>query len=205
MTNKLLKLAAGTAIAALALTGCGAAQSEAGTAADSSSASAQDARPVGASSDGPAQNVREPMQTEVLGEQSAGGLKAFGYYWFDLHNFALQTGDTSRMIAASAQNCEYCAAKAEDVSAVYQEGGWIAGGQPVVMNVYPEVTEGEADATAVLEFSTRPTTVFNSDGEEVSAEDGVEPTLLTIEATYTDGAWTMVSVTETPDAEVPEA
>lgn len=202
MTKKLIKFAAGTAIAALALTGCGITGSESQPAAESS-ASSQNNRPIGASSEGPAQNVRVPQKTELLSEKSAEGLKAFTYYWISYNSYAQQSGETQKLQELSDEDCNYCSSEIEMIDKVYADGGWMAGGDPRVTNVYPEVAKGGSRGTALIEYSETAGTIFDSEGNETSTIEPKEPTVLTVQASFADGSWTMKSLEETPDAELP--
>ncbi|HET8795215.1 MAG TPA: DUF6318 family protein [Arthrobacter sp.] len=196
MTKKLISLAAGTAIATLALAGCGTADSE-------SASSAGNDRPVGASSEGPAQNVRVPQESEPLSEKSEEGLKAFSYYWISYNSYAQQTGKTDKLQELSSEDCTYCADEIAMISNVYEDGGWMAGGDPRVTNVYPDVAKGESTGTALIEYSEIPATIFDSEGNKKSTIEPKEPTVLTVKASFDDGGWTMESIKETPNAELP--
>lgn len=196
MTKKLISLAAGTAIAALALTSCGTADSESGTSTGSD-------RPVGASSEGPAQNVRVPQESQPLSEKSEEGLKAFAYYWISYNSYAQQTGKTDKMKELSSEDCTYCADEISMIANVYEDGGWMAGGDPRVTNVHPDVAKGESTGKALVEYSEIPGTIFDSEGDKKSTIKPTEPTVLTVKASFDDGGWTMESVKETPNAELP--
>ncbi|WP_026534300.1 DUF6318 family protein [Arthrobacter sp. H14] len=196
MTKNLIGLAAGTAIAALALTGCGTADSESGS-------SAGNDRPVGASSEGPAQNVRVPQESEPLTEKSEEGLKAFAYYWISYNSYAQQTGKTDKLQELSSGDCTYCADEIDMIANVYEDGGWMAGGDPRVTNVDPDLAKGESTGTALIEYSEIPATIFDSEGNKKSTVEPKEPTVLTVKASFDDGSWTMESIKETPDAELP--
>ncbi len=203
MTNKLMTFAAGTAIASLALTGCGSAGSESQSGSESSN-SAENNRPVAASSEGPAQNVRVPQESEPLSEKSNEGLTAFAYYWIAYNSYAQQTGKTEKLQELSAEDCNYCSNEIEMINKVYKDGGWMAGGDPRVTNIYPEVAKGESTGTALIEYSETGATIFDSEGQQTSTIEPKDATVLTVKASFSDGSWTMDSVKETPDAELPE-
>lgn len=196
--KKIMKLAAGTAVAAMALTGCGTAASESGAGSDSGSD-----RPVGASSAGPAQNVAVPQQTELLSEKTAEGLKAFAYYWISYNSYAQQTGKTDKLDALSSDDCNYCTNEIKMINDVYADGGWMAGGDPRVTDIFPKVSEGKSTGSALVGYSETSGTIFDSEGKKAATIEPKEPTILTVKAAYIDGEWTMQSIEETPDAELP--
>jgi hypothetical protein len=196
--KKLMKLAAGAAITALALTGCGTTATEAGSGSSSSSD-----RPVGASSEGPARNVRVPQKSEPLSKKTAEGLKTFTYYWISYNSYAQQTGATDKLDELSSDECNYCTNEIKMINDVYADGGWMAGGDPRVTDIHPKLPKGKSTGTALVEYSETAGTIFNADGKKISTIEPKEPTVLTVKASYIDGEWTMRSIEETPDAELP--
>ncbi|NKX53187.1 hypothetical protein HGG74_01280 [Arthrobacter sp. E918] len=191
--KKTMLFAASAAV--LALTACGA-----GTASDQPS----EAKPVSATTEAPAQNVRTPETNARMAQDSSEGLAAFTYYYFDAKNYALQTGDASLMRGAAA-DCSACLADADAIEAVYEAGGWIVGGQPKPLNV---IAAGKPDKqgrlSAVVPFMQDASTTVGQDGKIIDSKDwDPDGTTLTVTANYTDGAWQMLSVKETPDAQLP--
>ena len=199
---RLARTTATAALALLALTAC------AGPSEQMPAATA-DTRPSPASSSSAAVNIGRPATNDLVGELSPEGARAFLYYYFDLKAYVLQTGDAAAVLelvdgAASEQ------AEAERLQGVYDDGGWVLGGQPKVENVLltsPEedITEG-ADVTALIPVNPDAYTEFAGDGSIAEhrpfTPDG---TIHTATIRYTDGAWKLVALQETPDAELPEA
>ncbi len=196
------RTAATAAITLLALTAC------AGTP-ESSTATPSDTKPSPASSSSAAVNIQVPPTNDLVGEATPEGAKAFLYYFFDLKAYLLQTGDAPAVLevldgAASEQ------AEAERLQGVYDDGGWVLGGQPKVENVYltsaeDEVAE-EADVTALIPVNPDAYTEFSEDGAVAEQRPfSPEGTIYSATIRYTDGAWKVVSLEETPDAELPEA
>ncbi|MHA7239458.1 DUF6318 family protein [Arthrobacter sp. TMS1-12-1] len=194
--------AATAALTLLALTACAA---PSGTA----PAAPADASPSPASSSAAAVNIQAPATNELAGEASAGGARAFLYYYFDVKAYVLQTGDDTALLAhldgAAAEQAE-----AERLNAVYADGGWVLGGQPKVENVYlttPEedVVEG-ADVTALIPVNPDAYTEFAEDGSITTQRPfSPEGTVYSATVRFADDAWKVVSLEETPDAELPES
>lgn len=194
--------AATAALALLALTACAAPSSTApGTPADAS--------PSPASSSAAAANIKEPATNELVGKATADGARAFLYYYFDVKSYVLQTGDDAALLdhvdgAAGEQ------AEAERLRTVYADGGWVLGGQPKVENVYlttPEedVVEG-ADVDALIPVNPDAYTEFAQDGSIATQRPfSPEGTVYSATVRFADGAWKVVSLEETPDAELPES
>ncbi|MET1156198.1 DUF6318 family protein [Arthrobacter sp.] len=196
--KKLLMSGAAMTVAAVALVGCG---SEAG-----SDKAAVSNKPVAATTEAPAQNVRTPEKNDRMAEDTAQGLASFTYYYFDAKNYAIQTGDADLMREVSA-DCASCMAEADAIEAVYADGGWIAGGQPKALNVVAleEAKGGEGNLSAVVPYMEDARTTLDKDGKTVETKEwDSDGTTLTVTANYADGGWAMVSVDETPDAGLPE-
>ncbi|OUM40967.1 DUF6318 family protein [Arthrobacter sedimenti] len=196
----LFRIAATAALPLLVLTSC------AGTS-ESAPATPADARPSPASSSAAAANIQRPPSNDLVGEMSPEGARAFLYYYFDLKAYVLQTGDAPAMLevldgAASEQ------AEAERLQAVYDDGGWVLGGQPKVENVFlttEDVAEG-VDVTALIPVNPDAYTEFSEDGS-ISEQRPFSPagTIYSATIRYADGAWKVTALEETPDAELPEA
>lgn len=195
------RTAATAALTLLALTACA-------EASDSTPDAPAAASPSPASSSAAAVNIATPPSNDLVGEATPGGARAFLYYYFDLKAYVLQTGDAPAMLevldgAAGEQ------AEAARLQSVYDDGGWVLGGQPKVVNVYlttpeEEVAEG-TDVTAVIPVNPDAYTEFAEDGS-VSEQRPFSPSGTTYSATirYTDGAWKVTALEETPDVELPE-
>jgi hypothetical protein len=141
-----------------------------------------------------------------MAEDTPEGLASFTYYYFDAKNYAVQTGDADLMREVAA-DCTSCMEEADALEAVYADGGWIAGGQPKALNVVAldKAKDDEGNLSAVVPFMEDARTTLDKDGETVETKKwDSDGTTLTVTANYADGAWSMVSVEETPDAEIPE-
>ncbi|MHA7263606.1 DUF6318 family protein [Arthrobacter sp. TMN-37] len=180
----------------LAVSGCGAAAGPA--------AGPESAAPSPASSSAPASNIRQPESNELATENSAEGARAFLFHYFDLTAYALQTGDTGVLL----EHLDGAAAEADRagrIAEVYEDGGWILGGQPKVKNILVTSPEGAAEVTALLPVNPGEYTSFGADGKVLEhrpfTPDG---TVYTAAVKYAEGAWKITSLEETPEAELPE-
>lgn len=201
----LSRSAATAALALLALTAC---SGTSGSAPDTPPASAADTRPSPASSSAAATNIQRPPSNALVGEVSPEGARAFLYYYFDLVAYLLQTGDDAAVLevidgAAGEQ------AEAARLRALYDDGGWVLGGQPKVLDVLlttpaEEVAEG-ADTEALIPVNPDARTEFSAGGS-VTDHRPFSPggTIYSATIRFTDGAWKLTSLEETPDAELPE-
>lgn len=196
---KPIKIAATAAVALAVLTGCGESTQ--------SSASQPDAGPTPASSTAPAANIAEPAVNDLMSEATAEGAKAFLHHVFELKSYAQQTGDVESLLAA-LDGADAAVADAEKIKAIYAEGGWILGGQPKVKQLLittpaEEVKEG-VQVDAVIPVNPNAYTQFTEDGD-VEETRPFDPAGSIYSATvvYSEDAWKVTYLEETPDAELP--
>ncbi|WP_427016599.1 DUF6318 family protein [Pseudarthrobacter sp. P1] len=173
------------------------------TAAAGSSAAAA-AAPTAASATAAARNIPVPTPFTGMDKDGVDGLKAFTFYWFDVQNYLLQTGDDAPLRALSDPACVYCTEQSAALATLYKDGGWMQGGQPKVLNIYPaDATDGGV-VKAVLDYRSDASTTYAKDGSTTASVPYVAAsTLMTVEAKYAHGKWTMLSVAHTPDAAIP--
>ncbi|GAA2176045.1 hypothetical protein GCM10009784_20910 [Arthrobacter parietis] len=196
---KTIKIAATAAVALAVLTGCGESTDSAAT--------GSNAAPTAASSTAPAQNIAEPAVNDLMGEPTADGAKAFLHHVFQLKSYAQQTGDVEALLA-SLDGAEAAVANAETIKGIYDDGGWILGGQPKVKQILittaaEEVAEG-VEVDAMIPVNPDAYTEFNEAGD-VEETRPFDPAGSMYSATvvYSDGAWKATYLEETPDAELP--
>ncbi len=194
----LIRTAAVAALSLLALSGCGSAAEPAAPA---------DAAPTAASSTAPASNISEPASNDLAAEESAEGARAFLFHYFDLKSYALQTGRTAALLE-KLDGAQTEAAWAEGTAKVYDDGGWILGGQPKVKNVLVTSAEDAAPAggiTALIPVNPGAYTSFGPDGDVLEHRPfAAGGTVYSATVMYADGAWKLTSLEETPEAELPE-
>ncbi|WHS50618.1 DUF6318 family protein [Rothia sp. SD9660Na] len=143
-----------TAIALLALTGCGAqatgsvpepdSSSTTSTVASSSTSAVEETAsteetnysggskaPEGeyraADEHGPAQNVPKPVAPEGMNVESTEAMLLFINYWNDMRNYAIQTGDTQDLKRMYEDTYEADLRFIDSVDKLYKNNGWIIG------------------------------------------------------------------------------
>jgi len=82
-----------------------------------------------ADASGPAQNVPVPVLPEVAKTETKEGLEAFTRYWFELLNYAYQTGDVAPVQAVTSPSCQFCSNITNSLTTNYQGDRWLAGGR----------------------------------------------------------------------------
>lgn len=196
---KLIKVAATAAVVLAALTACGESTE--------SSAKPSNAAPTPASSTAPAENIAEPATNDLMTEATADGAKAFLHHVFELKSYAQQTGDTEALLAATG-DAEAAVADAEAIKAIYDDGGWILGGQPKVKQILittpaEEIAEG-VEVDAVIPVNPSAYTEFDEAGEPQETRPfDAAGSIYSATVVYEDGSWKATYLEETPDAEIP--
>lgn len=198
---KIIKIAATAVVALAMLTGCGESTESAAT--------PSDAAPTPASSSAPAENIKPPATNELMSESTADGAKAFLHHVFELKSYALQTGDVEALVAA-LDGAETAVADAEAIQAIYDDGGWILGGQPKVKQILittppDEISEG-VEVNALLPVNPSAYTEFAESGEVQEARPfSSAGSIYSATVVYSEGEWKATYLEETPDAELPAA
>src|SRR6478735_4192016 len=139
---------------------------------------------------GPAQNVPVPVLPEVAKTETKEGLEAFTRYWFELLNYAYQTGDVAGLQAVTSPNCEYCAKLATSLSTNYQGDRWLAGGKittPASTTSFERSDDGNFQV--VLQVLQTPVSYYESGGKEFRAASNGSNTGNVLLADFVNGAW----------------
>lgn len=172
-----------TAIALLALTGCGAQatgsvpepdSSTTTSAVASSTASATEGTakaeetnysggskaPEGeyraADEHGPAQNVPKPVAPEGMNVESTDAMLLFINYWNDMRNYAIQTGNTADVRQLVNSSWESEKNFYDSLDEIYKSGGWVVGGtREVLTNSDLVISHGEGHYSIGSNFDVK--------------------------------------------------
>jgi hypothetical protein len=69
-----------------------------------------------------------PQQPASAQPRTLEGAMAFVYYWFNALDYAVATGNTATLVAASSPNCKACADAMQVIQGAYRNGGSLRGG-----------------------------------------------------------------------------
>lgn len=108
-----------------------------GGCADENSPAATGDQPDAASSVLPSA-LPAPERAPLAADRSPAGAQAFVRYWFQTLDYATQTGDISRLTAASDPSCKPCEGAIAVVRESYSDGGYLQGGTYKVRAVAAE-------------------------------------------------------------------
>lgn len=101
------------------------AEEDSGDSPDAREREADDAEPIPASSDGPAENWPEPDIPEEIYEPTEEGAEALIQYWFEARHHARITGEVEVLEYVSKEECQLCKAEISRVTEAYPTGWFV--------------------------------------------------------------------------------
>lgn len=213
-----------TAIALLALTGCGAQATGSVPEPDSSSttsavasssasavektASAEESNYSGGSKApegeyraadeyGPAQNVPKPVAPEGMNVETPEAMEKFILYWQEMRNYAYQTGDTSevKLLVDESHTKEHEFYKS--LEEIYSSGGWvIAGGLTIHYNKDLIVSLGNGEYSVGSNFEAKDSVLWY-DGKAIYNDNSDSMSKgVDFRLRFQDGGWKVLSTKE---------
>ncbi|MGN7201701.1 DUF6318 family protein [Arthrobacter sp. SAFR-044] len=139
---------------------------------------------------GPAQNVPVPVLPEVAKTETKEGLEAFTRYWFELLNYAYQTGDIAPVQAVTSPACEFCSNITSSLTTNYRGDRWLAGGR-ITIPAASTSFERSADANyqVILQVLQDTITYYERGGSEFRAATKSSNTGNVILVGFENSAW----------------
>ncbi|CEA09192.1 hypothetical protein BN1051_02559 [Arthrobacter saudimassiliensis] len=148
-----------------------------------------------ASAAGPAQNVPLPVMPDIAREKSKEGLEAFARYFYEVVNYAYETGDLAPLDAISGPDCVACNFARNQIGVGYEGDDWIVGGQldiKAVVSEFVETPEGLYQALADLKQED---IKFHSPNGLLQTNPGTPTSFAQLfEGRYADGRWSAEDV-----------
>jgi hypothetical protein len=148
-----------------------------------------------ADANGKAQNVPVPVLPEAAKAETKEGLEAFARYWYELMNYAYETGNLAPVSAVSGSNCASCSKVRDTIIAWNSDGQWIEGGALIVQSADTKyVRDPSGNYQVVVQYRRQAIAYHLADG---SVEESSPKTSLLADiviAKYTSGRWTAINV-----------
>jgi len=143
-----------------------------------------------ADASGPAQNVPVPVLPEVAKTETKEGLEAFTAYWFELLNYAYQTGDVAGLESVTSPGCDYCSKLSTSLITNYQGNRWLSGGK-ITIPVRTTTFERSADGNfqVILQVLQSPISYYEPGGREFRTASNGSNTGNVLLANFEAGAW----------------
>lgn len=116
---------------------------------------------------GPARNVKKPVEPEGMGVETPEAMEKFIYYWNDLRNYAIQTGDTTEIRKYTAGSFETYVKNFAGWDEIYRTDGWVAGGlvQPAPA-ISGAVSLGDGFYAIPINYDTTDALAVDTSGEK---------------------------------------
>ncbi|MET3809345.1 DUF6318 family protein [Arthrobacter sp. UYEF3] len=144
---------------------------------------------------GRAQNVPVPVLPEAAKAQTKEGLEAFARYWYQLLNYAYETGDLSRISSISSGTCALCGKVFPGIKTWNAEGKWIVGGTVTVLAVQSTfVRTAAGNFQVAVQSQQRSGSLKNADGSDGQTVEESEILGDLMVANYEKGSWTVQNV-----------
>lgn len=148
-----------------------------------------------ADASGRAQNVPVPVLPEAAKAETKEGAIAFANHWYEVLNYAYQTGDFEPMDKVTGASCRMCAKVRPGIVEWNSDGRWIAGGLVVVKGAFTEFVktpEGNYQVTTQLEQPVGFLYRADSSIEKSVPASQVLADIMTVR--FADGSWNAVDV-----------
>ena len=148
-----------------------------------------------ADASGPAQNVPVPVLPEAAKAETKEGLEAFARYWYELLNYAYETGDLTRISSISSATCALCGKVFPGIQKWNAEGRWIVGATVTVHAVQSSFVRTAGDNFQVsIQSQQRAGLLKNADGSDAQAVSESPMLGDLMVAKYDDGNWKVQNV-----------
>jgi serine/threonine-protein kinase len=122
------------------------------------------------------------------------GATAFVKYWFDALNYAVSTGNTASVDAASGPDCETCAAASKAIKDAYQNGGALRGGGYTIRQITTDNFFNVAEPDIDIVFDRSPRSTVTATGQQITVLPGTTFATAQLLLERSDNKWRMRSV-----------
>lgn len=154
--------------------------------ADVSEDETEDAEPIPASSDGPAENWPEPEIPEEIYEPTEDGAEALIQYWFDARHHARITGDVESWAQVSHADCNVCSGMIQEIEEAYPRG-WYVEDADEIEEAHITLVNGNRGTGLFVLNQTSHKAYF--DGEIQSTNPSEDQAAFSVEIEFADGLW----------------
>ncbi|MBM9460505.1 hypothetical protein JK386_11375 [Nocardioides sp. zg-536] len=181
-------LALTAALLACALAGCSDADGKESSPRPSTSTSS----PTVPASSTPARSTpAEPELPAAADRPTKNGARAFIEHYWDLINYAQESGDVTALRQASSHTCEGCSTGITGIEALYREGGYTVGGQYSIDSIKINrlvASKNDIDAfEALLSVTNAPQQIVNGDGDVQRLKSSTNEVV--VATLWSEGEW----------------
>ncbi|WP_284989709.1 DUF6318 family protein [Arthrobacter sp. efr-133-TYG-120] len=144
---------------------------------------------------GKAENVPVPVLPEAAKANTKEGVEAFARYWYDLMNFAYETGDLKPVNTVTGSGCASCSRVRPTVEEWNSGGKWIEGGKLSIVAADTKFTpDTGGNYQVIIQYHRQAISYHRSDGsvEQSSPKTSLQADIMI--ANFNNGAWTASNV-----------
>jgi hypothetical protein len=139
-----------------------------------------------------------PDPSALARERSERGAQEFVRYWFRALDYATQTGDISRLTAASDPGCKACEDAIRVVRESYSDGGYLQGGTYTVRSVAAEEFAPDERPMLAVSFDRSSRSGFGPDGQVRGNLPAVTFVPCQVTVGWVDGGWKVTRIVGDP-------
>ncbi|MEN3308697.1 MAG: hypothetical protein V7603_4899, partial [Micromonosporaceae bacterium] len=125
---------------------------------------------------------------------TAAGAAAFVRYWFEALNYAVATGRTGPLSAASSPACRACAAVLAAVSKGYQSGARVQGGQYTLRQATTDNFFSTDQPKLGVVYDRSPYSIVSPGGDQLESSPGRTFANCMVLLEQVDGRWRLREV-----------
>ncbi|WP_026005492.1 DUF6318 family protein [Arthrobacter sp. M2012083] len=144
-----------------------------------------------ADASGKAENVPVPVMPELAKENSKAGLEAFIGYWYEVGNYADETGDVSGLSTLSTPECKACMQFQYAAVDSSKNGRWVVGGKVSTPRIEIAWNAGQTTHQAKVQVIQEAITYYNADGTEGRPADAATNDAFVVVASF-ETSWKVV-------------
>lgn len=139
-----------------------------------------------------------PIPSPLARQRSKKGAEEFVRYWFKTLDYATQTGDISRLTAASSQSCKPCDDAVGVVRENYSDGGYLQGGTYTVRSATAEEFAPVDRPMIVVSYDRSSRSGFGPDGQVRDSLPAATFVNSQVTVVWEGGGWKVATIVGDP-------
>jgi hypothetical protein len=139
-----------------------------------------------------------PSPSPLAKQRTEAGAAEFVRYWFKTLDYATQTGDISRLTAASSQSCAPCEQAVGVVRENYSDGGYLQGGTYTVRSATAEEFAPADRPMIVVSFDRSSRSGFGPDGQVRDSLPAATFVNCQVTVVWENGGWKVATIVGDP-------
>ncbi len=139
-----------------------------------------------------------PSPSAIVRARSEQGAQEFVRYWFATLDYATQTGDISRLTAASDTGCQPCEDAISVVRNSYSDGGYLQGGTYTLRSVSPEEFAPDDRPMMTVSYDRSARSAYSPDGQVRGSDAPLSFASAQVTVEWLGGGWKVSTIVGEP-------